>query len=223
MEQIREIYPPYPEFDPAGVKTGNCRTEEEKAAKIQEAQKSHEEQKAAHWATKLDRAALTAETGRVVTIGYLPVDAPDEKAHLDDADFNEVHLLRRFWSGYEKVCAKGGRLVGWNSNGFDVPYLIKRSWIQQVPVPLNVYRSKWISDSFLDLMQVWTCHEYKKFAKLDICAKILGLGTKTNQTCTGADFAKWYCDPAKHEQAKAYGLLDLTLTRAIYLRLGGRE
>jgi len=219
IEFVKSINPPYPKFDPSGVKCGNLKTEEEKAAKIEAAFTAHQEQEEAHWAEKISKAALSAETGRVVTIGYLPVGAPDDAAYLDDADFDEERLLRRFWAGYEKVVRLQGRIIGWNSNGFDVPYLIKRSWIVGVPVPPGVFRGKWISDTFVDLMQVWTVHEFKKFVKLDACARVLGIGNKTDQACCGAEFAKWYRDPKRHEEAKRYGLLDLTLTRDIYRRL----
>lgn len=221
LEFIQEIYPPYPQFVPEGVKCGNLKTEEEKAAKVEAARQEHTAQEAAHWEQKLEKAALSAETGRVVTIGYLPVGAPDEEAYLDDADFDEERLLRRFWAGYEKVVRQRGRIIGWNSNGFDIPYLIKRSWIVGVPVPASVFRGRWISDTFVDLMQVWSVHEFKKFAKLDACARVLGIGNKTDQACCGAEFAKWYRDPERHEEAKEYGLLDLTLTREIYCRLSG--
>lgn len=221
LKFLKEIYPPYPQFVPQGVKCGNLKTEEEKLAKIEAARLEHASQEEAHWQEKLEKAALSAETGRVVTIGYLPVGATDEDAHLDDADFDEERLLRRFWAGYEKVVRQRGRIIGWNSNGFDIPYLIKRSWIVGVPVPPSVFRGKWISDTFIDLMQVWSVHEFKKFAKLDACARVLGLGNKTDQACSGAEFAKWYRDPDRHEEAKKYGLLDLTLTRKIYLRLAG--
>jgi hypothetical protein len=221
LELIKEINPPYPQFVPEGVKCGNLKTEEEKFAKIEAARLSHVAQEEAHWAEKISKAALSAETGRVVTIGYLPVGKPDEFAYLDDADFDEERLLRRFWSGYEKVRASRGRIIGWNSNGFDIPYLIKRSWIVGVPVPPTVFRGKWISDTFIDLMQIWSVYEFKKFAKLDACARVLGLGNKTDQACCGAEFAKWYRDPDRHEEARKYGLLDLTLTRDIYRRLAG--
>lgn len=219
LDFIQAINPPYPDFSPDAVKCGNLKTETEKKEKIEAAREEHASQELAHWAAKLDKAALNAETGRVVTIGYLPVGEPDVSAYLDDADFDEKRLLRRFWSGYEKVVRRRGRIVGWNSNGFDIPYLIKRSWIVGVPVPPGVFRGKWISDTFLDLMQVWSVHEFKKFVKLDACARVLGLGNKTDQACCGAEFAKWYRNPERHEEAKRYGLLDLTLTRAIYLRL----
>lgn len=223
LEFIQEIYPPYPQFVPEGVKCGNLKTEEEREAKIEAARLDHAAQEEAHWAVKLEKAALSAETGRVVTIGYLPVGASDDSAYLDDAGFDEERLLRRFWAGYEKVCGNRGRLVGWNSNGFDIPYVIKRSWIVGVPVPSSVFRGRWISDAFLDLMQVWSVHEFKRFAKLDACARVLGLGNKTEQACCGAEFAKWYRDPERHEEAKRYGLLDLTLTRQIYCALAGTQ
>lgn len=223
IELIQSINPPYPPFSPEWVKCGNCKTDAEKADKIETARFAHEEQEKAHWQEKLEKAALSAETGRIITIGYLPVGAYDNEAYLDDAGLDETKLLRRFWAGYEKVVRQRGRIVGWNSNGFDVPFIIKRSWILGVPVPSNVYRGKWISDTFIDLMQLWSVHEFRKFAKLDHCARVLGLGNKTDQACTGAQFAKWYRDPQRHEQAKEYGLLDLVLTRKIYERLSSHR
>lgn len=219
LEFIQEIYPPYAIFDPDKIEFEHQFTEGEKASKIEAARLNHVEQEELYWAEKFDKAALSAETGRVVTIGYLPVGAPDSEACLDDADFDEVRLLRRFWAGYEKVVRQRGRIIGWNSNGFDIPFLIKRSWILGVPIPSSVFRGRWISDTLLDLMLVWAVYEFRKSAKLDVCARVLGLGNKTDQACCGAEFAAWYRDPERHEEAKQYGLLDLKLTRAIYLRL----
>lgn len=216
---IQEINPPYPQFVPDAVKVGNLKTEVEREAKIELARQLHADQEAEHWASKLDKAALTPETGRVVTIGYLRADAPDDSAVLDDADFDEERLLRRFWSSYKRVRSERGRFVGWNSNGFDLPYLIKRSWMLQVPVPTDIYRGKWLTDTWLDLMLSWSNYAFREWTKLDVAARILGLGNKTDQACSGKAFAEWYRDPARHEQAVHYGKLDLTLTRAIYLRM----
>jgi hypothetical protein len=217
---IRELTPDYPEFDESAVKTGDCKTEERRFAKIEVARQQHAEQEEAYWREKIDRAALTPEIGRVVTIGYLAAEAPDEEAILDDADFDEARLLRRWWAVYDRTLRNRGKLIGWNSDGFDVPYLVKRSWMLGVPVPSTVWKGRWLNDVFLDLMKLWGCHEFRKFAKLDVASKCLGFEQgKTGQECTGAEFAKWYRDPSRHEQAVSYGKLDLTLTRAIYLRL----
>ena len=112
LEFIRSINPPYPAFSPDAVKCGNLKTDEESAAKIEGARLAHEEQEKSHWIEKLDKAALSAETGRVITIGYLPVGAPDNDAYLDDSDFDEEKLLKRFWAGYEKVVRQRGRIIG---------------------------------------------------------------------------------------------------------------
>lgn len=223
IDFIRSINPPYPEFSPDAVKCGNCKTDEEKAAKVEAAMLAHDEQEKAHWQEKLDKAALSPEIGRVITIGYLPVAAPDDEAYLDDSGFDEAKLLRRFWKGYEKVVQKRGHILGWNSNGFDIPFIVKRSWILGVDVPTTIFRGRWISDTFLDLMQIWSVYEFRKFAKLDHCAKVFGIGNKSEQACTGAQFAAWYRDPMRHERAKEYGLLDLILSRKIYERLTSRR
>ena len=80
-------------------------------------------------------------------------------------------------------------------------------------------KGRFVSDVFIDLMQVWGLHQYRAYAKLDHCARVLGLGNKTEQECTGADFAAWYLDPERRNEAIAYAKLDLVLTRAVYQRL----
>lgn len=226
-EFVRAITPPYPEFDADGVKTGDCKTDEAKAAKVERARQAHADQEEKYWAEKMEKRALRPETGRILTIGYLRADQPTEKAILDDADLDETRLLRRFWNVFQRTRSEGGKIIGWNSGGgmtcgFDLAYCIKRSWILGVPVPSGVTKGRFVCDTFVDLMQQWTLFGFKEFAKLDHCARVLGLGNKTEQEVCGATFAAWYRSGGqKKEKAVYYGKLDLVLTRDIYLRLNG--
>src|ERR1044071_1281510 len=101
-----------PAFDPNEVKMGNLKDPEKIAAKLSQAEEAHR-------LNSLKRAALDALTGRVLAIGLL----------FDNDDFSvlcqedEAELLRQFWS----VCCGECRMVGFNSNSFDLPFLIRRS------------------------------------------------------------------------------------------------
>lgn len=227
-ELVRAISPAYPPFDAEGVKTGNCRSDKAIAAKIEQARAAHAEQEIKYWEEKMENRALSPETGRILTIGYLRVSEDDSAAIIDDGGGDEARLIRRFWKGYEKTRIEGGRLIGWNSGagmsvGFDLGYLIKRSWILGVQMPREVIKGRFVSNVFVDLMQEWGLNQFRAFAKLDACARVLGIGNKTDQACTGGQFADWYHDPARREEAIAYAKLDLILTREIYLRLLGQH
>lgn len=221
---VRAINPPYPPFDPNGVKTGNCRSQKEVDEKIEKARIAHADQEAQYWEEKMEKRALSPETGRILTIGYLRASEPDEAAIIEDGGGDETVLVQRFWNGFEKLQVDCGKLIGWNSGagmsvGFDLGFLIKRSWILGIPVPQGVTKGRFVSDVFIDLMQEWGMHQFRAFSKLDVCARVLGIGNKTDQECTGGQFAEWYLDPLKKEEAIGYAKLDLTLTRDIYLRL----
>lgn len=221
---VRAIHPAYPEFDSAAVKMGNCRTPEAAAERVEAARLAHADQEQQYWAEKMEKRALSAETGRVLTIGYLRVSESDDTAIIDDGGGDERQLIRRFWKGFEHVAANRGHLIGWNSGGgmsvgFDLGFLIKRSWILGISLPPSATKGRFVNEVFIDLMQAWGMHQFRAYAKLDVCARVLGIGNKTDQACTGGQFAKWYRDPDLREQAITYAKLDLILTRQIYLRL----
>ena len=89
---------------------------------------------AAYKAEKLtewvEQAALSAVTGRVLAIGL----RENGKTTIICED-DEAAMLRDFWA----FVAPDGRirapLVGFKSNRFDVPFLVRRSWRNRVPVP----------------------------------------------------------------------------------------
>lgn len=53
-ELVRAIKPPYPDFDPDGVKTGNCSTQAEVDEKIEQARAAHADQEKKYWAEKME-------------------------------------------------------------------------------------------------------------------------------------------------------------------------
>lgn len=166
-------------------------------------------EKEAEW---FQSAALSAVTGRVLAIGYLDA-ATDELGYFATND--EASDLAAFW----RLIAPDGflrtRLVGFSSNRFDLPFLIRRSWHLRVPVPVELISGRWLPSQCLDVLDTWRCGNREDSVSLDRLAQFLGVGRKTG---SGADFAsQWTIDPSG---ALAYLANDLRLTRRCAEALG---
>lgn len=162
-------------------------------------------------------AALSAVTGRVLAIGLLDADAPDDAEPQLYGSGDEAADLAAFWA----LIAPGGYLacdlVGFNSNGFDLPFLVRRSWCLGVAVPGALTSGRWLPSQCRDVLDAWRVGGGASAERisLDALARFLGVGAKTG---SGADFASlWAMDPAA---ALAYLVQDLRLTRAVARRLG---
>ena len=225
--------PPHPgEFSPASVKTGNLKDAAKIAAKIEDARAAHADAvanyemtvasaKAAHLADCLANAALSPLTGRVLAIGF----QTEKGVAIEDGGGDEEDLLNRFWAMVAKCRANAGsprKMVGVNIFGFDLPFLIRRSWILQVDVPGSVITGRYFSPMFIDLCEVWLCGQ--RFgqvpASLDTMARALGVGEKPPGV-TGADFAKlWGGTADERGRAVEYLKNDLAMTSRVAERLG---
>jgi hypothetical protein len=226
--------PPHPgEFDPTSVAVGNLKDQTKITEKIEKAKTAHlaaitdyqhtvAEAARNHFAEFKSRAALSPLTGRVLAIGYRAIDKAQVAIdHGEQGDEGEAGLLARFWNKYDK-CRKqqGGprKMVGWNVFGFDLPFLIRRSWLHGVAVPSSVMDPNWKwfdQNVFADLMLRFAVGEWKGNVKLDVAAKFLGCGSKNGD---GAMFGElWVSDRAK---AIEYLTNDLNLTAGVAQRMG---
>lgn len=229
---IRASSEPYPAFDPTAVKYGNLKPEN-RAAKLEEKRLTWVEEEATYWKEKVDRAALSAMTGRVLAIGYDDSDGTqdidavgDVNRFAIDAGANTEHdVITRFFAVV--VASRQGasyKLVGFNSGEFDLPFIVRRALILGLKVPQGLLptgssRFYWPS-WFIDLRDIWTFgakgQSDLRHGKLGQITRLMGLGEKNGD---GADFARLWRDPATREQARAYLLQDLQLTRKLAERL----
>jgi predicted PolB exonuclease-like 3'-5' exonuclease len=227
--------PPQPAaFDPSSVKYGNLKDEAKRAAKLEEAMSAHaqsvidyptlvDEARAVAWEKFKGDAALSAVTGQVLAIGVMNT-AKGTKTILHGSG-QESTLLAEWWSFYKK--RRNERFAGLNILGFDLPFLIRRSWLNQVEVPAAVadFSGKWVNfdKQFVDLRNVWLLGQSwgQCESSLDHIAKALGLNGKMGGEVTGASFAQyWNGTPEEHELACVYLLNDLIETKNIAARLG---
>lgn len=220
---------PHPgEFDPASVKYGNTKDEAKRAVKLEECRQAHNLAVANYehtvaaardeaWQQFKDNAALSATTGMVLAIGIQRGD----KAGIFKGD--EPTILAKFWKKYLE-CRPQTKLVGCNIFEFDLPFLIRRSWILGVDVPRSVCEfGKWnnFDPLFVDIRQRWQLGQRNGCpSSLDTMARALCCGHKTDGI-NGGDFARlWLGTSEEHQQAVGYLLNDLQLTASVAARLG---
>jgi len=166
-----------------------------------------------------EKAALDATTGRVLAIGLqdaagthlLTVDGAEtaEEFRRDEAD-----VIAEFWN---HACPDGRwrTLIGFNSNRFDIPFLVRRSFKLRVPVPNGVTHGRYLGRQFVDLMEIWKVGDYQATVSLDRLAKHLGCGAKNGD---GARFAELLEND--REAALDYLRNDIEMTCAVAERLG---
>lgn len=157
-------------------------------------------------------AALSPLTGRVLAVGFQP-DFGDPPLILADDD--EAVLLASVWNHFRTA---GGQrrpmFVGFNVHAFDLPFLVKRSWVNGVDIPPNIRQGRYWADWFVDLREIWQLGDRQASGSLDAICRALGLGEKNG---SGADFAKLWKED--REQAIKYLLNDLELTAKLAARL----
>ena len=156
------------------------------------------------------RAALSPLTGKIVAIGY---KEPNEQPVLHVAD--EAELLTSFWYEYQ-VDQK--QMIGHNILGFDIPFIIRRSWANKIRVPATVQNGRYLNGRrFIDTMTAFQCgNRTEKFHSLDTVSKFMGFAGKTE--AIGAQFAEILATDPK--RALAYLAADLQAVQDIADRMG---
>lgn len=196
-------------FNPDDVKLGNVKDPSKVEAKIEEAREAF-----------VKKAALSAETGEVLAVGIL--DGDKELILVG----HEKEILEATWGKISQQLMAQRNVVGHNLLGFDMPFLIRRSWVHGVHVPLEIgkYGGKYVQwhSCLRDTMLFWQLGGYQEFISLDKLGKTLGFGGKPDWF-TGAMFAEYWRsgDQDKKDMAIAYLKRDLELTKLVAERLIG--
>lgn len=159
------------------------------------------------------KAALSPMTGRVLAVGLI-----DDEKYWDFTDEVESNLLETTWAMLTHHGAYTEPVAGWNLLGFDLPFLVKRSWICGVPVPkttLETYKGRsYFNPQFHDLMLKWGMGD--RHSKLDDVLTALGLENKRD--LDGRLFYELYRN-GQEAEALAYLERDVTALRDIHTRI----
>lgn len=159
----------------------------------------------------LDKLALSALTGQVLAIGWAG-DSGAVTIVCQDDKITEADVIRSFWD----ATTGAERLVGFNSNTFDLPFLWRRSIKLGLLIPHGIFEpNRRLSSNNLDLMERWTWFDNQARVSLDNLAKFCGLPQKTSS-------GKYFSELLHNDRAAALAYLehDVKLTRAIGGRMG---
>tara|TARA_R110000823_G_scaffold36242_7_gene99139 strand:+ start:87 stop:884 length:798 start_codon:yes stop_codon:yes gene_type:complete len=190
-ELVDKFTPPFEEFNEAELKYGNIKDPVKIQEKLNNAKIAHCKAEAAYLAKAQDKAALSPFTGSICAVGVYGKGGVLTKYDHDGK--SEPEIIRWFWEVYERLCIRETRkgkkiyLAGWNSDTFDIPFLIKRSWYHGIRIPDNVIdvclssRHLWTTN-LVDLMTVFNAGGdwQKRRFKLDLAGEYLAIGNKVN-------------------------------------------
>jgi len=86
---------------------------------------------------ELEKAALDPDLGLITAVGMGYGDDAQRKILINSgrSASGETALLGEFWEMFRVM---GGRVCGYNILGFDLPYLMKRSFVNGVEVPVKM-------------------------------------------------------------------------------------
>lgn len=168
---------------------------------------------AAERAAWLEKAALSAVTGRIVAIG-----CRQDGCSAILGDDGEPNQIKAFWHILEDAVREKRAIVGWNINAFDLPFLARRSWRHGIEVPSGLFTGRGYPhpDLFVDLVLEWQCGDKQERISLGNIAKFLGIGEKNGD---GKDFSKLWA--TERSLAVQYLENDLLLTAKLMERLLG--
>jgi hypothetical protein len=230
LDRLKQVVPPFKsqlqhpgEFDPNSVKVGNIKDPEKIAAKMEVAENEHAKRCASftddlareesdYWSECLSKAALAAETATVCAIGYTNDNGV---VAIDlDLELTEEQIIRRFWLKVA-ACQQASpqrQVIGFNSNRFDIPFLVRRSWYLGVDVPRGVFTpTGYLSHVFIDLLDIWQCGNRRDYVSLDRVCRACGIPGKP-EDCSGAFFHQMVSDEATRGVAVKYLENDLAMT-----------
>lgn len=166
----------------------------------------------------LEKAALSAITGRVLAVGMIVMDfsgqdhTEEELILIKGRDGDEREILEKTFA-----VIRDNLIVTWNGFRFDVPFLVRRGWATKaVGVPTSrCIKGVKNDENHVDLMASWCLGVAGEMESLDSVAQCLGVGKKSG---SGKFFSQLYKDDP--EAAIRYLQQDLRLTRDVAFAMG---
>lgn len=172
-----------------------------------------------------DTAALSPFAGRVACIGWAeeqgfvrvivaarqPVEATNS---LIEWVGDERALLERWWS----IAARYRRIIGWNSRGFDAPFLRTRSIIANVPPTRNLLPYRYSFAEHCDLLEVVTAFGNTRRVSLDCMCRSVGIESPKAAGVAGNQVEQLWREERLVEIAE-YCARDVAVLRPLFERL----
>lgn len=158
--------------------------------------------------------------GQICCIGWAIDDGAPMSRNVTSSDSaEEADMLRNWFHSLTSARHIADRqvFIGHNSNGFDIPFIWKRSIVLGVKPPIWFPRDPkpWAESTF-DTMISWNGIGAKAGGSMDRICKILGIPGKE-----GMDGSQvWPAfQEGRHDEIAAYCRDDVARTRAMHLRM----
>lgn len=192
----------------------------------------------------LEKLAINPHTGKVILVGMLnssPVAGAQEVIYPEGAVVeeqnimyqvmlgldgkSETDILKLVWADISEELDNGGQIITYNGKSFDIPYLIRRSMICNIPVvhrrggdnifyPYDLIK-KYSSEAHLDLFEKLNPN-YGDFVSLNKWAYVMGI--TTDMGSKGSDVGEWF-EKGEFDKIKEHCSEDLWKTFYVYERM----
>jgi DNA polymerase elongation subunit (family B) len=164
------------------------------------------------------KSAFDGTFSAIVCIGLLEFsDQMEPRGAVAWYGGNERELLRQFWTRVGQ--ARPSLFITHNGLGFDLPFIKKRSIVQQVRPSLDVNLAKFRTEPVYDTMAVWSNWDQRGWIKLDVLARALNVETKSG---SGEQVAAMW-EKGQGRELALYCLQDTFVTYACYCRMNFRQ
>lgn len=147
--------------DSEGPKMGNAKKPETIERKKKEWEETKVQRKKQHYGKVYSRAALNPLIGRVVGAGYFRESFGDAVIDIDLQD--EARVIEDLVKQIGDVFRRGGLVITYNGDSFDLPFLANRAAILGIDVNRYVGADLFnefgkTPNAFVDLAKVWLRH-----------------------------------------------------------------
>lgn len=164
------------------------------------------------------KSAFDGTFSRIVCIGLLEFsDHMEVRSAVAWYGQNEQELLRRFWARLAQD--RPTLFITHNGLGFDLPFLKKRSIINQVKPSVDINLAKFRTEPVYDTMAIWSNWDTRGWIKLDVLARALQVETKSG---SGEQVAEMW-EKGQGLALARYCLQDTYVTYACYCRMNFRQ
>ena len=165
-----------------------------------------------------ERSSFDGTYSRIVCIGTIAFsDAMEPQGARAWYGGREKELLRQFWDWIGR--SRPSLYITHNGLGFDLPFIKKRSIIQQVKPAVEISLAKFRTEPVFDTLAIWSNWETRGWVKLDVLARALGAETKSG---SGKQVAEMW-QAGRGKEIAEYCLQDCYVTYACYSKMTFRE
>lgn len=172
-----------------------------------------------------ERAGIYAEFGKIIciSVGYFIREESEIKFKVKSiAHHSEQEVLHQFI----KVCSiffkgKDKKFCGHNIREFDIPYICRRCFINQIPLPqilTELQEKKPWESPLVDTLHLWKFGEYKNFTSINLLAHVLKIESPKNDI-DGSEVARVYWIENDLKRIATYCSRDVVTVAQVMLRL----